>query len=189
LIFQGDIALQRGDLDKARSVYQTNTTMLREIGNVFYGIPDSPPGVLALEQNDIPQAWNYFQESLALNQEVGDERAVCACLTSMAALAIHLDKSLVAVRLLGVVEHRLDSHRLNLLNQDQVDLGRLKSRLQTQLDEATFVATFSEGWGMSEAQAIELVEELFGSVDRRNRPCNCAFFCSLPSSLLPTLCG
>jgi len=39
---------------------------------------------------------------------------------------------------------------------DQLELMRIHSLLSNLLDEATFAAAFSEGWEISEEQAIQL---------------------------------
>lgn len=122
-------------------------------------------GYLALEQNDILNAKKYFQESLTFNYETGDKPGVTASLTSLAALAIHLDKPVVAARLYGKVESQLESLSINMLFLDQGELGRIRNKLLTTLDEAAFTAAFAEGWEMSEEQAIELAERVFGEGD------------------------
>jgi tetratricopeptide (TPR) repeat protein len=161
--FQGDVYLRKGDHSRAKKIYEESANILRTFGDkASLGYPLRRLGYLALEQNEIPSARKYLQESLTLNQEVGDERGVAACLTSMAALAIHLGKTVVAARLYGVVESRLESLSMNLLYLDQAELARLRSQLQARFDDATFEAAFTEGWEMSEEQAIELVGEIIG---------------------------
>jgi predicted ATPase/DNA-binding SARP family transcriptional activator/Tfp pilus assembly protein PilF len=160
LAFMGDVALQQGDRSKAKRVYEESADMLRSLGNkLFLAYPLRRLGYLALERNDVSQAWHYFRESLALNREGGDRRAVAACLTSFAALALHLDKPAVAARLYGAVERRMESLS-NLLYLDQAELGRVMSKLLSTLNEASFEAALTEGWELSVEQAIELAEQL-----------------------------
>jgi tetratricopeptide (TPR) repeat protein len=163
LAFQGDIALQQGDRSKAIKIYKESAHLLREFGNRnFLAYPMRRLGYLALEQNDIPLAWDYFHESLTLNHEVGDKRAFTASLVSMAALALHLDKLVVAARLYGVVESRLEALSTNLLYLDQAELGCIRDDLLACLNEAIFAAAFAEGWELSEEQAIAMVGEIVG---------------------------
>ena len=161
--FQGDLYLQKGDPSRAKNTYEEHANILRVIGNkVYAAYPLRRLGYLALEQNDNSLAWKYFQESLTINREVGDKRAVCACLTSLAALAIHLGKPVVAARLYGAVENGLESLSIILFYQDQIELGRIRNNLLNSLGEATFNAAFIEGWEMSEEEIFKLVEETFG---------------------------
>ena len=163
LFFQGDLYLQKGDLVKAKNTYEVHINSLRAIGNkVYAAYPLRRLGYLALEQNDNSLAWKYIQESLAINREVGDRRAVCACLTSLAALAIHLGKPVLAARLYGAVENGLESLSILLFYQDQIELGSIRNNLLNSLGEATFNAVFIEGWEMSEEEVFNLVEETFG---------------------------
>jgi len=168
LVFQGDIALQRGHPHKARQIYEESARLLRSYGNVnFLAYPARRLGYLALEQNDISEAWGYFRESLNLNREVGDRRGVAACLISMAALALRLEKPDVAAILYGAVESRLESLS-NLLYLDQAELRRLRLSLPAYLDEAAFTAAFTKGWEMTDEQAIELVGQILsGGISSR----------------------
>lgn len=166
LIFMGDVALQQGDLAKAKRVYEESAELLRELGNInFEAYPLRRLGYLALEHNDLAQARHYFHESLRLNWKTGDKRAVAACLTGMAALAIRLDKPLVAARLLGAVESQLEGLNIFLMDLDRPELERVRSEMLATLDEPTFTAAFAKGWGLSEDGAIRLVEETFEGED------------------------
>jgi tetratricopeptide (TPR) repeat protein len=165
--YQGDIDLQRGDRSKAKQFYEESANFQRAYGNkAFLAYPLRRLGYMALEQNDIPNAWKYFSESLVLNREVVDKPGVAACLTSMVVLAMHMNRPDIAVRLLSVVERRLESLSTNLLILDQAELERIRSQLEALRDEASFKIAFSEGWELSEEQTLELVEELFRGKDQ-----------------------
>jgi tetratricopeptide (TPR) repeat protein len=155
----GDIDLLKGDFSRANEVYEENVEILRETrSKSALAYPVRRLGYLALEQNDFQKAHSYFQESLTLNHEVGDMPGVTACLLSMAVLATKLGKPILAACLYGAVESRLDQLLMNLLITDQAELRRIKNELAVTLDEATFTDAFTEGWEMSEEQAIKLAE-------------------------------
>jgi predicted ATPase/DNA-binding SARP family transcriptional activator/Tfp pilus assembly protein PilF len=161
LHFLGDIDLQKGDHSRAKKIYEESASILRSFGSKsFLGYPLRRLGYLALDQNDIPNARSYFLESLKLNQEIGDKRALAACLTSMAALAVHLGKPVLGARLYGVVENWLESLSVNLLSTDQTEFGRIRIQLSAMLDDATFTAAYAQGWALNEEQAIELANEI-----------------------------
>ena len=130
LAFQGDIALEQGDINKAESIYKESASILRGLGNkLFLAYPLRHLGYLDLERRNFPSALEYFNESLMFNQEGNDQRAITACLVSYAALAYHLDKLIDAARICGVVESRLESLSINLLQADQVELKKIQSHL------------------------------------------------------------
>jgi predicted ATPase len=162
LHFLGDIDLQKGNQSRAKKIYQESASILRSFGSKsFLGYPLRRLGYLALDQDDLPIARSYFLESLKLNQEIDDKRALAACLTSMAALAIYMGKPVNGARLCGVVENWLESLSVNLLSTDQADYGRIRTQLSTMLDETTLTAAFAQGWELSKEQAIELAEDVF----------------------------
>jgi len=161
LFFLGDADLLRGDKPRSKKVYEESVNMFRAIGNKsFLAYPLRRLGYLALEQNDISNAKKYFHESLALNHEVGDMPGLTASLASLAALAIHLDKSVMAARLYGAVEKRLELISVNLLYADQAEYGQIKMKLPANLDEESIAAAYTEGWKMSEEQVMELAKEI-----------------------------
>ena len=128
---------------------------------VSWPTPLRRPGYLALEQNDVPSARRYFLESLILNRETEDKPAVAACLASFAALAIRLDKPVLAAHLFGVVERQLESLAINLLFfLDRAELERIRNHLLAHLEEATLSAAFAEGWDLTDEQAIDLAREI-----------------------------
>lgn len=158
----GDTALRQGNLSKAKRSYDESVDILKRLGNkLFLAYPLRRLGYVALEQEQFLLAWDYFSESLTHNFEGDDQRAVVACLTSMAALALRIDEPVLAARLYGTVEKQLESLSINLLYLDQLELDRVRSQLLASLDEATFEAAFKQGWDMSVEQAIELAELLY----------------------------
>ena len=162
LFFLGDVDLLKGDPIRAKKVYEESVNFLRTVGNIpFLAYPLRRLGYLALGQNDIPNASRYIHQSLTLNYEAGDLPGMTASLTSMAQLALRLNKPLVAARLYGAVENRLESLSLNLLFTDQTELASIAKKLPTYLDQATLTHAFNEGWEMSLEQAIQLAEGIF----------------------------
>jgi hypothetical protein len=106
-------------------------------------------------------AWKFFQQSLTLNKEAGDIPGVTASLISMARMALNLNKHVIATRLYSTVERRLESlSGNNLLTPDQIEFRSLCNQLSTYLTQATFASAFTEGWEMSEEQALGVVEEI-----------------------------
>lgn len=165
LHFLGDIELHRGDRIRAQETYLESVNILRWMGSKsFLGYPLRRLGYLALAHNNILQAKEYFQESLALNLEVSDQRAITGCLISSAALALHLDKPEVAARLCGMVEKRQDLLTTHLHYTDQAEYGLVRNKLYAALDEAAFMAAYSAGWDLTLEQGINFAEQVFADL-------------------------
>jgi predicted ATPase/DNA-binding SARP family transcriptional activator len=161
LYFYGDVVFLKGNIPRAKQIYEDSASLLRVIGNkVFLAYPLRRLGYLALEQHDIKNACKYFFESLSINHEVRDLPGLTASLLSFALLAFHLKNYLAAARLFGAVEGMLESLSVNLLHMDQTELGRIRSQLPACLDKASFTVAFTEGWEMNEEQAIALAEQI-----------------------------
>jgi tetratricopeptide (TPR) repeat protein len=110
ITFMGDNVLHLGDRREAKRVYEESASLLRRVSNgVFEAYPQRRLGYLALEDNDSGQAWRYFQKSLVLNLDLGDQRGAAGSLNGMAALALHMNQPLVAARLIGFVESQFGS--------------------------------------------------------------------------------
>jgi tetratricopeptide (TPR) repeat protein len=161
-LFMGDVDLLKGDISRAQKTYEENADFQRERGSKsLLAYPLRRLGYLALEQGDYRKARSYFQESLSLNHEVGDMPGMAACLASAAALAIRLEKPVVAARLCGAVENLREIQSVFALYTDQAEFVRVRRKLRGSLDELTFNTAFSEGWDMTLGQAIDLAQEVF----------------------------
>ncbi len=164
LAFRGDIAMRQGDHSRAERIYEESAEVLGEVGNkLFQGYPLRRLGYLSLEHGDVGRAWSTFRKSLAINQEGSDKLGLAACLTSMSALALRLDKPLLAATLLGAVESRLKSLRILLLHEDRLELAGVHSESAARLDEATFEAAYAQGWVLDDDEVIGLVDLVLGA--------------------------
>jgi hypothetical protein len=118
---------------------------------------------LALDRADYDKAAALCKESLWLNLDAGDKRAVAACLAGFAAIATARAQAVPAVRLYAAVEFLMEMISPTLLPADQHAYDRNVAALRGQLDEATFNATWAEGRRMTMGQAIVLALSLFNS--------------------------
>jgi tetratricopeptide (TPR) repeat protein len=162
LHFRGDIDMLRGDFPRAKKVYEESAGMLRSIGSQsFLAYPLRRLGYLALREKNFKVAGQYFRESLQINREIGDQRALIACLASVAALAAQTEKPFLASRLYGYVESQLDSLSVKLLYTDQLEVQKIRSEFSIYFDEPMSKEFFNEGWEMNEEQAVQLGEQVF----------------------------
>jgi predicted ATPase len=161
IFFYGDQNLKQGNFERAKNRYKESVKIHRDVGNKgFLAYPLRRLGYLALEKDDIADAYNYFEESLRLNYEINDTPGFTASLVSMAVLATHLDKPVIAARLLGTADRILENSSINLLALDQVELERIRIKLLACLDPETLAALYSSGCQLSENQAFLLTKEI-----------------------------
>jgi predicted ATPase/DNA-binding SARP family transcriptional activator len=161
----GDIYVQKGETGRAKTIYQESINVLRAKGSQsFLAYPLRRLGYLALRENELLMAKDYFLESLEINQGIGDKRAVAACLVSLAALALKLEKPVTAARLYGAVESHLESLAIKLMNMDQNELGLVVSQLYTFLDQTTLATIFNAGWKMTDDLVQDQVKEISNAI-------------------------
>ncbi|MBK9612451.1 tetratricopeptide repeat protein [Candidatus Amarobacter glycogenicus] len=80
----GNVALQEGDLDMAAALWQSALNSMAQLDVVFdkIGLLNNLGG-LAYAQADYGRALAFFQESLELAQELGDERGIQEALRNL----------------------------------------------------------------------------------------------------------
>jgi hypothetical protein len=71
--------------------------------------------------------------------------------------------NVLAARLVGSVDNRLDMLSIELLALDLQQLGNVHVQLQASLDEVTYHAALVQGWRLSVEEAIQLLREAFPS--------------------------
>jgi tetratricopeptide (TPR) repeat protein len=156
LTFLGDVALNQGEQERARTFYEETVAILREHGDKnFLAYSARRLGQLACWQGDYEKAIVLCKESFTLNQQVGDRRGVLACIVGFAAIAVARRKFEHAARLLAAVEKQLASIGTRLLQLDTFEYERNLSFLRKQLDEQSFTTFQAKGRTMSPEQAIE----------------------------------
>jgi predicted ATPase/DNA-binding SARP family transcriptional activator len=155
LTFLGDVALNLGEEDHARSFYEETAAILREHGDKnFLAYSVRRLGQLACRQGDYEKAIALSKESLSLNQKVGDRRGVMACIASFAAIAVARGRFEHAARLMASVEHQLASIGTRLLQLDKFEYERNLAILRERLDEKSLAACLARGRAITIEQAI-----------------------------------
>jgi tetratricopeptide (TPR) repeat protein len=163
LAFLGDVALNCTETEKARSLYEESVAVLREprIGDInFLGYPTRRLAQLAWQEGDFENAISLCNQSLRLNNEVGDWRAVSCCVAGFAAIATAQRKFERATTLMSAVETQLASMGIRLIYMDKMEYERNLTLLRKQLDEKVFNKFWAKGRDMSldEATAFALEE-------------------------------
>ena len=155
LTFLGDVALNQGEEERARSLYEETAAILREHGDKnFLAYSARRLGQLACRRGDYEKAIAFCKESLILNQKVGDRRGVLACIAGFAAIAVARGKFEHAARLMAAVENQLASIGTRLLQLDKFEYERNLAFLREQLDEKSLAKFLAQGKAMTLKQAI-----------------------------------
>jgi non-specific serine/threonine protein kinase len=155
LCFLGDVALNYGDAELARSFYQEAVTILEEPGDLnFRAYAVRRLGQLLWRNGDYKRAIALCKESLNLNQEVGDPRGVVACLAGFAAVAMAQEKFKHAAILMASVETQLALIGIQLIYMDKKEYERNLAFLRAKLEEKTLAKFWAKGRAMSLNDAL-----------------------------------
>jgi non-specific serine/threonine protein kinase len=160
LIFLGDVAINQGKSELARSYYEEAKTILAEIGDInFLAYLVRRLGQLAWRDRDNEKAIALCTESLHLNQEVGSLPGMVACLAGFAAIAMAQGRFERAARLISAVEKQLSSFGIQLFYMDKIEFDRNLPLVFEKLDEKTLARLRAKGNGMTLEQAIAFALE------------------------------
>ena len=160
LIFLGDAALDLHETEWARALYEESISILKERGDInFTAYLIRRLAHLSWREGDFESAKEQCRQSLDMNQETGDPRAVLACVAGFAAIAVAQGKLERGARLMGAIEAQLSAMRLRLLHIDAAEHERTLSLLRATLDEKTLGKLWEKGAGMSFDQAIAFALE------------------------------
>ena len=146
-------------------VYYTESLAIREKRGDQRGIAivSENLGYVAYHLDDLPRAREWFQRSLALRRQVGIVAGATEALTGMAGIAVAQNSSHSwrrAARILGAVEHLLESTCTPMMDEDRMEheviLARLRARWGIEdFDEVMFERAWAEGRAMTLTQVIE----------------------------------
>jgi len=162
LAFLGDVALNSGDADWARSLYRESASVSRapDLGDKnFLGYSTRRLAQLAWREGDWASAISHCKESLRLNHEAGDPRGVVCCVAGFAAISAAQGKFEHAAKLMAAVESRLASIGVGLLYMDKMEYERNLALLHTNLDEKALAKFWAKGKAMSFEDAIAFALE------------------------------
>ena len=154
--YLGDLCIFHDNHEEARQMYEESVARLRELNNKnFLAYSLRRLAELAIDRGDYEKATALCQESLKLNIDGGDQRAIIACMAGFAAIAAARGHGLRATTLFAAVEFLLRTFSASLLPTDQQAYDRNVTMLRSQLDETTFDIAWGEGSEMAMEQAID----------------------------------
>jgi non-specific serine/threonine protein kinase len=157
-VYLGDVALNRGEVELARTLYEEVAENLRELGDLnFLAYVVRRLGHLCWREGEYQRANDLCKESLILNQRVRSPRGVIGCLAGFAAIAVAQDKYEYAAQLMAAVKSLMVS--MGITYMDQQEYERNLARLRAKMDEKTFAKLWAKGKDMSLDAAIALALE------------------------------
>jgi tetratricopeptide (TPR) repeat protein len=160
LVYLGDVALNRGEVELARTLYEEVVAILRETGDInFLAYAVRRLAQLLWREGEYKKAIALCKESLKLNQQVGSPRGVIGCLVGFAAIAAAQDKYQYAVKLMAVIETQTVYMGITPMYMDQQECDRNLALLRTQLDDKDFSKFWTKGKKMSFDEAIAFALE------------------------------
>ena len=141
-------------------LYEQCSGTLREIhdGN-FLAYVVRRLGQLSWHRGEFEKAIELCKESLKLDLELGDERALIACLSAFAGIALKRGNDILAAQLFGAVSALLNARTIRLLPTDQMEYDRNVSHLRLQLAPATLEKAWTKGADMTMERALEFALE------------------------------
>jgi tetratricopeptide (TPR) repeat protein len=155
LIFLGDVALNHGEGEWARSLYEEAVAILRKPGDInFLAYAVRRLAQMLWRYGDYKRAVELCKESLKLNQEVGDPRGMIACLAGFAAIALAQENYHRAAQLMAALETQFNAIGIRLLYMDRMEYERSLGQLNARLNEKDIHKSWDKGKIMSLDQVI-----------------------------------
>jgi tetratricopeptide (TPR) repeat protein len=156
LTFLGDVDFNQDDLNNAQFHYEQSAEALRGINDRNYlAYVVRRLGQLAWHCGEFDRAALFCNESLTLNQELGDERGVIASLSAFAGIATARGDIAHASQLFGAVEALMGSKNIRLVYMDRMERERNVSIVREQLSQAALGKSWKKGRSMTMEQAVD----------------------------------
>ena len=159
-LFRGEALLRQGDYVAAQTFFLENIARMQELELKNYlAYVTRRLGQTLLHQADYSGARIRFQESLVVNVEIGDVKAVAACLAAFAALALAQKELARAAQLFGASEAVSESIYTEMTPYDHDQYTRNVAALHTQSPAADFDAAWEAGRKLTLEEAVKLAME------------------------------
>jgi threonine/homoserine/homoserine lactone efflux protein len=134
-------------------------------------------GRVAAVQGDLPTAHAFFKESLALFEQLDDQRSIATCLEGWARVVAQQGAASWAAQLWGAAEVRRevsgssDLYNLFIMLDERADDERMRAMARAQLGAQAFAQALADGRAMSPAQVLSAQEHtLLSSHSHRASP-------------------
>jgi tetratricopeptide (TPR) repeat protein len=151
----GVLALDRGDVEAARTLYEESLALRRELGDK-HGVATALGnlGQIALDRQEFATAQALYTESLKLYRDLEDVQGSVECLEGLAGVASALGQVEKAARLGGALDRLWTGSTDTLVISDNARCEQCYAATQPQIDEATWAALWAEGRTMEIGRLI-----------------------------------
>ena len=162
----GQIALRRGDYERARDYFKKDTRISNEIGNrTSYLWAKGRWGFVELGAGAITEAYQIFAETAQSFQKAGSRIGVVFTVEGMSSLSIKIDKAKVAARLIGWADRTRQEISDPRPKLEQEDTDKLIAVCIAKMGEAAFSDMYAEGKKMTLDEALMLALKTGEEID------------------------
>jgi predicted ATPase/class 3 adenylate cyclase len=161
----GEIALRRGDFERARDYFQEDARISNELGNrIEYLWTISHLGFAELYAGNITEAHQIFAETAQEFQKDGSRSGVIYSLEGMSSLYAAVGKAEPAARLIGWADATREVIGDTRPKLEQADIDKVTAACIAKMGKAAFSDMYAEGKKMTLDEAMQLalktVEEM-----------------------------
>jgi tetratricopeptide (TPR) repeat protein len=150
------LALSEGETEKAASLAQESLRTYREMGDPWYSAwVLHLLGRIEVQRDELSAAHRYYQQSLALNQQIGEKWMTPFNLEGLAGVVATQGMLRWAAQLWGAAEVLREAMDVPRLPVDRAGYEQAVGAARSQLGEETFAAAWQDGWLMKLEQVID----------------------------------
>jgi non-specific serine/threonine protein kinase len=158
LVLEGRVALAGGDLERSVALWEETLALYREAEDAL-GIVMclTNIGLVTLAQGDYETSAPLLREGLWLARELDHKTFIQYCIIGLASVAAFQAHPVRAARLWGAAEDMSEAYgaRFSHAGRAAIDYEGRLAVARSQLDEAAWIAAWTEGRAMDADQAIE----------------------------------
>jgi tetratricopeptide (TPR) repeat protein len=156
----GNIGLDLGDYEEAKSRLEEAVAIQREIGSKFFiANALNNLGNVVREQGDYERARRLYVESLQMNRELGAKWAITYLFEDIGCLEVLTGQPVRALRLAGAASVLREQIRSPLPPNEQAKLDKVLQAARESLSDAEQAAAWTEGRQMPLEQAVAFALE------------------------------
>ena len=152
----GEIALRRGDFERARDYFQENARISHEIGSLMnYLWAKGHCGFAELRAGGITEAYKIFAETAQEFQKDGNRIGVVYMMEGMSSFYITIGKAEVAARLIGWADRSRQEISDPRPKLEQADIDKVSVACIAKMGEVAFSEAYHEGQKMTLDEAVD----------------------------------